>query len=465
MSRVGFQKEVTEGEHVKINKLPYTHVFETTTIDDMSIEVHEGAPEEYPYAVITIIREGISLNRFKYSKKILEELNKEIQTSGRRKMYVDHDKSGNNRSVKEWAATIGDSWIAEEDGKAVIKAKIDFQGAFEGERIMQAMKAHPEEVGCSIDAFAGIENIEESDGSVVKDVKEWYRYNSTDFVTEPSAGGGTDRVYADALIDLDLINEARTSLSDALEKEVEKTKVHELLYLFLNLLDETTYAYSDEFKNGEEKKKYIDELVQDFIDEFNNIDFVQAYEEINNEELIMEEIKTVEELKVSYPDLVKDMLTQAQENAVNEFKEKSDTEKKVSTLGKEVSSLKEEISAKEQTISEKNDELKAKTDELNQYKLKEELKEKTDNIKSMVSESKELPSFDKLPEFAQKSLLATENDEELDKAIRDIEEIYKAQRSENGKVEGLSETDRVEEGETPKVDLNDPKAVASFLSQ
>lgn len=270
--------ELDESEIMTYNDYTPYPVHEELSFEESAVEIKEGKQGGSPYALITIIQEGVSKNKFKYSKEKLQELNELIQNSGRNKFYVNHsdDESKFGRVFEDWGATLRKSWVMEDSGKSMIKGEIDFDGAPKGAMILNAIKAHPQEVQFSIDAYAAVREVEQEDGPKIKEVEKWYAYKSTDIVTNASAGGKTDRVFASvANEELAGIYEAERTFKEELANINEQEAIHSVLNTFRTFLYDLSWQISEEDGSKQEK---IKQLASDFINKFQKSDIVQTLE-------------------------------------------------------------------------------------------------------------------------------------------------------------------------------------------
>lgn len=126
---------------------------------------------------IEIIRAGESKNGRIYTEESIAKIPNLIE--GKKKMFIDHTDDLENRSLKDWAATIINVWYDEKE--KTVFAEIRVHSDWLWERIIDS----PQEIGVSIDAV-GV--LSEQGGFIyVKDIIE---LNSVDFVTSAAAGGG-----------------------------------------------------------------------------------------------------------------------------------------------------------------------------------------------------------------------------------------------------------------------------------
>jgi len=149
-------------------------------------------PDGLPRVILKILQgenkesNGISKNKNYYGKDAVESLVQQLQT--RRKMMIDHktlDKFG--RSLRDLTAIVEEAWVGD-DNSAMAKVRILINKEDTG-WIYETMKDFPEEVGVSINAMVRGQR-GKMHGEDVFITTEIAFLISSDFVGDPSAGGG-----------------------------------------------------------------------------------------------------------------------------------------------------------------------------------------------------------------------------------------------------------------------------------
>jgi hypothetical protein len=156
------------------------HVLVTQDLTEASFD--DAAKE----VVVRVIQAGWSGNGRYYSKGVAESFAEKLLAS--RKTFADHKideqtkKVG--RSLLDWAATVQEAWA----GDGMTMAKLRMTTNPRTSWFYDEAKAHPSEVGLSIDAQVRVNPRGEAEGRTGHVVEEVLRARA-DFVAFPSAGG------------------------------------------------------------------------------------------------------------------------------------------------------------------------------------------------------------------------------------------------------------------------------------
>lgn len=391
--------------------------------------------KESKTADIIAIESGWSYNGNYYTKPVAESLAQLMLQ--RRKIFANHTNEKEfGRNVLIWAATVEEA--IGKDGKT--SSKIRFTDNPASTWLFEEAQVHPEEVQFSIDAIARVHE-GEMEGRKGLIVDKFIKLNSLDIVDYAAAGGVVQRTYASkAVSELSILQEAAAALKDRVAKRVDQNKLYILMDIFQNMLYELSWTIEEE--DNKSKKDKIEKLVDDFLEEFENIDIVKAFEskqikDGDNMSLTLAEVKKehpeiVDALK---KELAESEAAKAKEAELKGFKDKSEAlESKVKTL--------------EEDVKTRDSELKTATEELNKYKFKEELVERETLIRGIVKES-ELGNYDDLPEYLRKDLMSKKEEEDIKNTVKALEAISK---NKSGKVEGAGVTKPVPDGKETKID-------------
>lgn len=161
-----------------------------------SAKVVEAAGEDKEKRLIVQVIQGpgVTLNRTVYSsenmKQIVELINSSNGPPSSRKMYINHDFTGQVRDVRDWVATIEEAFLPDDDSDKGVRAKILFRPTEDADAIYQTALMMPAELGISIDGMATVKRTKNAgDGQPGVIIEEMKQILSTDFVTEASAGG------------------------------------------------------------------------------------------------------------------------------------------------------------------------------------------------------------------------------------------------------------------------------------
>lgn len=403
---------VSDDELLEFEKIDITS---HTKVDHFVVSLKEAQIDEEKHtADIVAIRSGWSYNGNYYSKEVAESLVPLLLQ--RKKIFCNHtDEKKFGRKIQDLAAIIQESNA--KDGSTLAKIWFNSNPAT-GAWLFEMAQKHPEEVQFSIDAMARVHE-GEMEGRKGCIVDKFVGLNSLDIVDYASAGGIVLRTESREEKELSILEEAASTLKDRVEKHVNRNKLEILMNMFVNMLYELSWAY--EVDGETSKKEKIQELVDSFLEEFDDIDIVKAFEAKQEKEgvpMTLDEVKKDATLLAS---IKKEMV----EPEVNSVKE---------SLISEKAAVEAKLLAKETELQGAQSELVTVKNELNGYKLKEELLARETNVRKIVSES-ELKDFDKLPEYIKKDLLNKEKEEDVKEAIKAIESVIK--NGVSGKIEGV----------------------------
>ena len=365
-------------------------------------------------AEIVAITEGWSKNNNYYSKEVAESLaNLLVQ---RRKIFANHtDDKKYGRDVRVWAATVEEAKGS--GGKTT--AKIHFTPNPATSWLLDEAKTNPSEVQFSIDALARVHEGEML-GKKGLIVDKFVQLNSLDVVDYAAAGGVVQRTCASKMeSDLSIWEAAANTLKDRVAKYAEREKVYALLSIFYDMLSGISWSYEEE--EGERKEK-IEKLVDEFLEEFDNLDIVKAFESIQEKK--DGDSMTLEELKKAHPELVAEILKEASDSRESKAKENESFLKEFVDLKSAKEALELKLKAAEDKVKTTEDALKVAQDSLNTYKEKEILAEREKKVRNFLAESKlRDKDLDKLPEYVKKDLLSKDTDEKIKEAIAAYESL------------------------------------------
>lgn len=399
-------------------------------------------------ADIVALKEGWSANGNYYSKEVAESLSALLV--GRKKIFCNHtDEKKFGRDVLVWAATVQEAIGT--DGKT--QAKIRFTDNPASAWLFEEAKQNPEEVQFSIDAVARVHEGKAPDGRDGLIVDKFIRLNSLDIVDYAAAGGVVQRTYASKeSSELSILKEAADTLKDYVAKYVERDKLQILMSCFIDML--YGLSWSVEAEDDKSKKEKIEDLVDEFLKEFSEIDVVKAFESKHNPkdgdnmEITLEEVK-------KHPEILEALKNELAESEAAKAKDKELTD-----LRDKVKEQDSELKAAKDTLQTKEKELADTKEALNQYKFKEELAEREHKVREAVKESS-LGNFDDLPEYIQEDLKSKKDDESVKKAIQALEVL---KGLDSGKVTDAGKTRPPEKPKKPDSSLaDDPDAIARIF--
>lgn len=338
---------------------------------------------------LNIIQTGKSLNGNKWERKHLEQLFSLLENNQGRKQYTDHkDHSKYGRSVLDWTATLSNPEIIDKDGKSILRAETTvFEYPDAAKAIWERIEKCPEEIGVSIDAFVTGKYNKDENGLTCFIPEDVIKLNSADFVTEASAGGGVLVSESVGKIHFGDVATKEGTLSNIVFAENISRAVMKLLYAFEGICQSIFY---DNELDGMSKK----ELILSFIDELKleiskmpfseDNDFVEGI--ANNKETVAE-IKTVDDLTKSYPDIVSILKSSIIENFKNQI-DNLDKENKFNETINENKILKEKITQLDSTNSELNAKLESIGKELDAFNITKNANLKKEAIDLAIKDSK-----------------------------------------------------------------------------
>jgi len=413
----------------------------------------EGAEfdEENKTATVRIIQgdngvdhDGWSLNNVYYSAEIMKQLVPFLETS--KKMYIDHqslEDKGNGRSLNDWAATVLEAWELD----ASVYAKISIQDNH-NKWIYEAMKNTPEEVGVSIDAYVEAKKgkMHDREGIIVS---KWVWLNSSDFVTEAAAKGGTVSVDESINVKPELLDALYSVVEDyyredsglensdeikqifeadfkkRFEKSMEKGRFYNAwetaMYISMDIVNQDDSSIEDKRKSLTE----IIDLMKSYILELNPEDLTYGMENLstkNNKD--GENILEIKDLK----DVTLDQLVQAGNTEVFESaksKVREETEKEMTSIKEENISLKKEVEERDTKIAEFETAVA-------ESKEKDRVNENVKTITAYLTENK-IESTKMLPGYVDS--ISTQESGELTKSLASLKEhfdkIKEAEETEN----------------------------------
>jgi len=445
--------------------MPYSKLQEDTTVDDFTIgtsfriSLNEATiNKDSRTADIVAITEGWSYNGRYYSKPVAESLSSHLLE--RKKIYLNHVEEKQKtlgRDLRDWVATVEESYGKE--GKTY--AKISFVENDAGNFIFKEALKHPDQIQFSIDAIARARE-GEAVGRKGTIIEKFVFLDSLDVVDYASAGGKLITAYASKnMTDLDTLKEVADSLKDAVSKKVVRAELEILMGTFINLLYGISWSYEEEEEIS--KKEQINKLVKEFLEEFNGLDLVKAFESYKNKE--GEELMevTLESLKKDFPEVLEQYKSEieATDSLTEKDEEITSLTSKISNLETEVSTLTEKSDTLQTDLDDKDSKLTEAEEKLNKYKFAEELSKKTTKVKELVKNSK-LGDFDKLPEYIKQDLLNKEEDK-VSEAITALESFIV--NPPVSVVEGAGETTSADEDTTDPIKSLPDDAVVEMIKR
>ncbi len=432
-------------------QLPSSGGYNCPIIDE-SYQISESDfDSETKRAKVTLIQAGWSKNMNFYSPTILEQLVPFIKAQP--KIFINHEEIGRfGLGLDRWGATVETVNFVRDGKKSRIEAILNFEGALQGEKMMNAVIHQPKEVGLSINTIAQVSQ-GTREGKTGRIIEKWVRYHSTDFVHGPSAGGKVQAVFASEMDEelslMATLIESLQGLSDRFEVSKERDNFFTLMFLLERLIVETSRT-SD--VSDKDKKEHINQLVNEFADKLGTIDLNRAFPPFNeigeakNEEATdMEGVAkiTLAVLEQENPSLVQAITDRAVEalesgRAVIEMKEDLTVTKE--SLTKVEGELEQTSNKLKETEGKLEVSEKAKADaEVKLAKFEETTarEEKTEMITAAINDSKYPGGAEKYPEFYKEQLFEMETEDDIKEAI---EALANLALSDSGKVTANGET-------------------------
>jgi len=374
---------------------------------------------------VKLLAEGWSKNGYYYSREVAESLAHLINSSGRRKMYIDHQDmffSTPSRKLKEFAAVIVECYAKEGASYAIVEST----GNPMTDWIFEFAERHPKEIGASIDARAKVEEVDEPEDEEKKkdrwNVKELTFVNSVDFVSYASAGGEVVSALAQEALQI-------------MESYVEQNKELISTYSANVEPDKGKGGDTQPTKEGEEPKTSSTQS-----------------KNTNKKESNMDgkEKVTLESLKAEHPDI----LNSLREEITKEVKKEFNAEKETKGLKEQVSNLEQEV----KTVKEERDTLKQKVDD---FEVKEAIEKRRKRIGELISEY-ELPE-QAVTETFKKDLEKFEKEEDIVERIKDRKEFIS---NFDGEVlgNGPRNTQESDKGKGEDTELSEEALVAGIKS-
>lgn len=429
--------EFDESEETKEDKVELDTTYLTEAVFDDATKT----------AVVTVIKEGWSKNytggkqRY-YTARAVADVSSLLSTS--KKLFIDHSKT--ERSMSEWTATCTESWVVDDSGKKIAKAKVDFTDNPNTVWLYTEAKKHPSEVGLSIHGSGEIRvgKVGTKDAAIVEAVP---KLKSVDFVTEPAAGGEVEKVIMSS-VDSDralfILNESYKTL-DQMVKDREKydqpfVDFNRVMYALSDFLSSLMYASEISSDNVGDKVtdavNMFSEKIKDILKTIKKNQEPEKKESVKHKESKM----TLEELKASDPEAYNKLMEQANLLAKNEAEK--EVKEKVETLETEKTQLTE---AKEKA---END-LKEAADKLAVFENEKALREKKEFVNTKLAENK----IDDKVSDEFKTLLEGMENEVAEKLIVDTAKTM-VNLSE-GKVRGFGAPPKKEEEEPKKLSFGE----------
>jgi len=373
-----------------------------TSLKEAKIDDASGTAE------IIALQAGWSSNGKYYSKEVVESLPKFLLE--RSKIYLNHVDTAEKklgRNLRDWVATVEEAYG--KDGKAF--AKIRFTGNADASWLLQEALRHPEQLHFSIDAIGrGHEGEAEGKSGIV--IESFVFLDSLDVVDYGAAGGRLVAAYASqAASEVNLLYEAAATLRDKVEKRVTKDRLEILFNVFIGMLHELSWTceFSDD-----EKKERIGELVDEFLDEFENIDIVKAFESfMANKEVKMD----LSELKEKYPEVFEQVKSEILNT--DEVKAKDAA---ISSLEAKISDITASVEAVTSEKKKLEDALTTVQAEVDKYKAEELRIAKEGKINEMLK-STSLGTLDSIPVYVKNELLSKTTDDDIKTFIEALSSI------------------------------------------
>ena len=385
-----------------------------------------------------------------YSPSVLEQIVPLVKEQP--KIFVNHTEVGRfGRSLDDWGATVESVNFVRDGKNSRVEAVLTFEGALQGEKMMNAVIHQPQEIGLSINTIAEISQ-GTRDGKTGRIVEKWVKYHSTDFVHGASAGGKVQAVFAsqgdEDLSMLAELIENLNSLADSYEKDKEWQNFFLLTELLTWLIIETSRT-SD--VDESEKKKHISQLVSEFEEKLKTIDLNRAFppfgeigEAKNEEATDMEVAKiTLAVLEQDNPSLVEAIAKKAVEE-LEDGKAVTQTKEDLKVAKESLTEVAGELEVTTKKLKETKDKLevseKAKADsevKLAKFEETEAREAKTEMITKAINDSKYPGGAEKYPEYYMNQLFKMESEEEIKEAI---ENLSNTALSSSGQVKDNGET-------------------------
>lgn len=283
--RIANSQTKSEGAEMKVGKLPNGQEFKRVEEEVIGLNILEAQfldneKDGAKRVVLKVLQgrhtghSGISKNGNFYSAEAAQSLVPLLET--RRKMYLNHRQlSKFGRDMLEWTATVEEAWA--KDGAAFVKVKMTSNPNTEW--LFEEMKANPEEVGVSIFAMVrGKKGI--VDKQEVFIVEGFTFLVSADFVGDPSAGGGVEKVIENQFSDLpesgmgEIVAVIEGTLAEKLEKSARRSKFYNIGYMVTDLMRSVA---GEKNLPDEDKKKKIKEIADEFLSELEKINILDLF--------------------------------------------------------------------------------------------------------------------------------------------------------------------------------------------
>jgi len=397
--------------------------------------------------LVTALINGWSSNNNFYSPQIAESLASKLLED--RKVFADHrfdpESKKYGRKITEWCATVEDA--EGKDGKTT--ATIALTANPQTQWLYEEAKAHPSEIGISIDARAKVKDGEVS-GKKGQIVEEFLKAH-IDIVPNPSAGGRVERVVASYIDDKgegegreltevspyvsmtieeleEEINGIDYDLFEGEEVKVEITRIQEAWEDKKNWTEIRYRVKDPKLFEGEMKRFPLPgiEGITLIIGRLKNPPaghenaavtqayrfdkksftlaqakkWIQDHKPTKKESFIGDEIMTAKELKEQFPEVYAEI----QKEALLAQKTES-----VEELEKELSTLKESLEKTQKDLEAKATELSTAKTELEQATKKIQVSERKNLVAQLLKES-DLRE-DQLPDFFRNRLMEAKEEE------------------------------------------------------
>jgi len=418
--------------------------------------------------LIRVIQEGLSKNGNYYSANVVESFVPHLLE--KKKMYINHLLTQNQgsyigRDMRDWSAQITEAYY--EDGGAYAKIHV-----FESDDwLLERIKKYPEEVGISIDARAKVRE-GEMEGQDCRVVEEIIKFNSADFVQNPSAGGQVMRLVAGVPDGFDPLQvfEVIKSMDDYVNSNYKQFyRLFQGFESYLwHIMGEYKWPDDGEEISSEELNAVLSTGFDDFKKAMLELDFtkVAIYEAIQEHgsdkilDIVRENVAEDGELGIIETNYKRG------ENKmdVNELKEKhpelvkliKDEVVQESEKDGELKSIKTELETVKTSLQEVEKEKTSLESVVDDYKVKEAEVKKESEIDVMLKESKLEERH--ITETFKSDLMKFESDEEIKKRITEREELV---LSVSGKVEGVGEVkEEVEDTEKKDEGVKESKEIS-----
>lgn len=328
----------------------------------------------------TVIRKGWSANGVYYGSKALDQIAEALNTRAK-KVFMNHMPAENlfaPRQMQDWVATVVSAEkviesTGEETVKAVIKVHEDGPHAW----VYGRMASAPSEFGPSIVGRAILKQ-GTAEGKTGKLVEDIVMLRSFDIVAEPAAGGKIDKVFESTLEEppapRKFIKEDFQALIQKMKDWEQERELRDTVWEVCSMIQGYVMDCvlgEDEMENVPvaDRKAALSETLDGFKTYVMGMTFVEPKEPQETEETkkALEDkdmdIKNKNELRVAYPAIVEELITEARQGTVEK--------KELDTVNEELTKVKSEKEALEAQVKTLTEEKKTLATKVDGFELKE----------------------------------------------------------------------------------------------